>query len=774
MIRITTVLTLLILVSLQYGLSQSDIAIGEWKSHLPYSHARYVTQSEEKIIFGTELSLFTIDKEDQSIEYISKVDGLTETGIQHLDYDPFNNQVIVAYDNSTIDIVSQSEVFPIIDLRENTNFNNRQILDTYVQNAEWMYAATGFGLIQFNLIDREFGFTLDAKQIINNVDGNDDIVLISGEDGVYKLDVLNAVFPNAFSEWEKIENGLPQDYSPLDVLVIGDRSYIVIDNSVFVSNNFTDYVLVYENTDAAFNIRFIKEVPEGWMAGLRGTGFNSKLMVFDNQDTPIDEIGSCVARLRDAEITEDGSVYFADDFDEVRIIDEAGNCMQNIYPGPFNRDASDVSIKDNKVFVASGGVSESFGNNFGRNGIYILEDNEWNNINQDVNPFFRDKDLQMFYQVEAHPSEPIVYIGIFGQGVVEYNYETLEQQLFIDDNTNGALGEQIGNPGAIRITGMTFDDDDNLWVSNFGAANPVAVKSADGPWYNFSVSSDKKVEELIVDDFGYVWVVVAGNTGGVNVIDPGESLADPSDDGPTRFINLNNSEISTGLVNSIAKDLDGAIWVGTAEGVVTFECGSTANESTCLGSKRRVTQDSIVGFLLGSEDVISIEVDGANRKWFGTRNGIFVQDPSGEEEIARFNVENSPLFDNTIKSMRYNPETGEMFIVSNKGIQSIRTETTGAGSRHAAEVIAFPNPVRPEYGGPVAIKGLARDAEVRITDIDGQLVFETDALGGQAIWDTKNLNGNDVAGGVYLVFSSSTGDNFAEPDTYVTKILIVR
>jgi len=118
MIRITTVLTLLILVSLQYGLSQSDIAIGEWKSHLPYSHARYVTQSEEKIIFGTELSLFTIDKEDQSIEYISKVDGLTETGIQHLDYDPFNNQVIVAYDNSTIDIVSQSEVFPIIDLRK--------------------------------------------------------------------------------------------------------------------------------------------------------------------------------------------------------------------------------------------------------------------------------------------------------------------------------------------------------------------------------------------------------------------------------------------------------------------------------------------------------------------------------------------------------------------------------------------------------------------------------------------------------------------------------
>ena len=123
--------------------------------------------------------------------------------------------------------------------------------------------------------------------------------------------------------------------------------------------------------------------------------------------------------------------------------------------------------------------------------------------------------------------------------------------------------------------------------------------------------------------------------------------------------------------------------------------------------------------------------------------------------------------------MAYNDNTGEMFIATDKGIQSLRTETTGARTTHSGNVYAFPNPVRPEYRGEIAIKGLARDAEVKITDIDGQLVYQTTALGGQAIWDGRDLNGMEVSGGVYLVFSVSS-DAFVDPDTAVTKILVVR
>ena len=178
-------------------------------------------------------------------------------------------------------------------------------------------------------------------------------------------------------------------------------------------------------------------------------------------------------------------------------------------------------------------------------------------------------------------------------------------------------------------------------------------------------------------------------------------------------------------------------------------------------------------FLLETEDVQAITVDGANRKWFGTRNGIFVMSPSAEEQIAKFDVDNSPLFDNNIKALEYNPNSGEVFIASNKGLQSFRTETTGSRITHSSNVYAFPNPVTPDYDGPIAIKGLARDAEVKITDIDGQLVFQTEALGGQAIWDGRDQTGRLVSGGVYLVFSSSS-DAFLDPDSFVTKILLVR
>ena len=58
------------------------------------------------------------------------------------------------------------------------------------------------------------------------------------------------------------------------------------------------------------------------------------------------------------------------------------------------------------------------------------------------------------------------------------------------------------------------------------------------------------------------------------------------------------------------------------------------------------------------------------------------------------------------------------------------------------------------YAGPIAINGLVANANVKITDMAGNLVFETTANGGQAIWNGKNKNGEKPSTGVYLVFST--------------------
>ncbi len=746
---------------------QSDIPIGKWKSYLPYNTGLFLTQSAEKIIYGTDLAIFTIDKTDFSIEFITKIDGLSETGIQDLEYDNYNDRLIVSYQNSTIDIVSQSDVFSISNIKETDIFQgDKKIYDTYVQNSNYVYFATGFGIVQYDLQKLEFGFTTDAAQKVSVIDGNEDMLVISADDGAYVLD-LNILTPNFFGAWQRIENGLPPGYESKSVLVLENKVLLATNDKVYLSTNFQDFEEIYNITDIDHEVRFLEKAESGWMLGLRDPSFNSKVIVFDEADVPIQDITDCINRVREAVVDESGRIFFADDWEGIRYKSSiSGPCESDLtFNTPKSQEVSDIDIVDNKVYVASGGVSESFANLFSRQGFYVMEDGQWTNINESNTSYIKTNEVIQHYKIAGHPSLPKVYVGSFWAGLLEYDFESDAFELY--NKLNSPLTEPVGdNPNRVKISGLVFDENENLWISNFGAVKPISVLTAEGIWHSFSIPADTKVTDLIVDDLGLIWIVIGGNSGGIVIMDPGDN---PS----PIFKSSSNSEIPSNTVNSIALDRDGGVWVGTSAGVVLFECGGGLFDNPCNGNKPTVLQDSIGAFLLETEDVLSIEVDGANRKWFGTRNGIFVQSPNAEIQVAKFDVENSPLFDNTIKALEYNPETGEMFIASNKGLQSFRTQTTGSRATHANEVFAFPNPVRPEHSGVIAIKGLATDAEVKITDVDGQLVYHTTALGGQAIWNGKDNKGREVSGGVYLVFSSSS-DGFRDPNSYVTKILIVR
>ena len=178
--------------------------------------------------------------------------------------------------------------------------------------------------------------------------------------------------------------------------------------------------------------------------------------------------------------------------------------------------------------------------------------------------------------------------------------------------------------------------------------------------------------------------------------------------------------------------------------------------------------------MLGDQEIAAIAVDGANRKWIGTKSGLYLQSPTGEDQIAHFTTRNSPLFDNQITTLSYDEISGLMWIGTNKGIISYNSGSTlGAKAHNLSQVYAFPNPVPPGYNDVIGIRGLVEDAIVKITDINGQLVAEIKALGGQAIWDGLDQRGRKISAGVYLVFSSDD-DSFNLPDTFVTKIMVLR
>jgi len=184
-----------------------------------------------------------------------------------------------------------------------------------------------------------------------------------------------------------------------------------------------------------------------------------------------------------------------------------------------------------------------------------------------------------------------------------------------------------------------------------------------------------------------------------------------------------------------------------------------------------VEQDGHFQYLLETEVVTAIAVDGANRKWIGTQKaGVFLMSEDGTEQILHFDENSSPLLSNNITSIAINHETGEVFFGTDKGIISYKsTATKGSDKFKKEDVYAYPNPVREDYEGIIAIKGLVTNAVVKITDISGTLIYETIAEGGQAIWNGKNFNGEKAHTGVYLVFASNEDGS----ETIVTKILVI-
>jgi hypothetical protein len=243
------------------------------------------------------------------------------------------------------------------------------------------------------------------------------------------------------------------------------------------------------------------------------------------------------------------------------------------------------------------------------------------------------------------------------------------------------------------------------------------------------------------------------------------------------YIDPNNgAKDKTTKVNCITADMDGEMWIGTDKGIKVIyslvDAFRSNDGQTSLVECNNIVYDDngILQYLLNSESVLCIMVDGGNRKWIGTeRNGIYVYNSNGSQELFHFTAENSPLLSNRIVSMAQNPLTGEVFIATDRGVVSHKTQST-RGAEEAGALTAFPNPVRPDYTDDIAIRGFVSDSDVRITDVAGNLVKHLKSIGGTAIWDGCNMNREKVKSGVYLIFGSAR-----EGEQNATgKVLIIR
>jgi hypothetical protein len=744
------------------GLTQGGLKIGQWQQHLPYTISKYVAQSSNKVYFSSDWALMALDKENyqESPSFITTIEGLSNTAPEVISFNSLNEALLVSYSDGSFDVVDSEGVRTYNNIRDDANFFNRTINSISMAKDSMAYFATAFGIVEFNVSAEEFGVTVDMGMPVFEVAVLDGFIYATTEDGIFQAVDDPRINLKDLTNWQRLgpESGFPATYICNAIGVYNQKLYLEIDDNLMVWEN--DLLrLVYEATNDR-SLEFISTEGEHMLAGFHcpENNCNGEILIIDEQEQIQKDVQSCVNRLQYAIEDQQGRIWHADLWRGFRVSNpSAGTCDVLRYKTPFAALISDVLVENDKVYLAASLELQSVGT-------AILDQGEWKIYNNTTRNELEGAFTWGHYKVAVHPETGNAFVATFFRGLMEIDLE--DNITFYTDDF-----QMSDDPNAYRIGGLAFDENNNLWMSNHTANNPVIVRRADGTFKNdfIGVPAGVPMHHVVIDRNGYKWYSIDEN--GLFVFDEGD-IDDPTDD-RSKFITSGRSELPNDEVLSLAVDLDGDVWVGTADGAVVFECDPFNENNICVGRKPIVEVEGIAAFLLEGESVLSIMVDGANRKWFGTSNGIFVQSPDGREQVANYNIENAPLFDNTILAMDFNPENGEVFVGTGRGLMSFRSDATGGGIVNSSDIYAFPNPVRPEYEGPIAIKGLVRDANVKITDINGQLVFETRALGGQAIWDGRDFNGRKASSGVYLVYSTNT-QNRQNTDAVVTKILLLK
>lgn len=763
---------------IQQAFAQDDLKIGQWKSYLPYQIGLSVTQSEDKIYYAARYSIKILDKLDNSVELLSKVDGLSDAGMKVIKYDPFNKVLIITYINGNMDLLlDNGQIVNLPFILSSDILGDKEIIDIHIASETKAYFAMGFGLKVLDVKNQEFGDETKAGIRFNGVTTFNGYIYAATDDGLYRIAEEGSNIQD-FDSWERFDqsDGFPADYTVRSIAVYNDQLYLPI-NDVQGENDFLHRITPSGNLKSLYSepgheIRYLTAEGKHLIVGSYCTfitdqgqlkSCNGKVLFYDEEDNVQTFGRDCVNRPRYAIEDENGRIYYADDWDEYRIADGPTEpCPKYSLNSPFSHTIGEIVIDEEDGSVVIGSEVVPPFNNFSSAGLFVYKDNNWsvyNGANIELNG------NRAFYRIAIHPENKKIYIGTRWDGLLEFDGETM-----VNYNRDNSPLLPSADPNRVRVNGLVFDMDNNLWMSNHTAERPICIMKNDGTFTNTLLPiANKELRQMVMDDNGFIWIATDEN--GVYIYDANGTIDDTSDD-RLQWLNAQNSEMPSDRVNCLAVDLDGNVWVGTQEGVVIYECQQGVFEDNCKGTRRIVEVDGIPAYLLETESIRTIAVDGANRKWFGTNNGVFVQSPSGEEQIATFDVTNSPLFDNIISDIAINNQTGEVFIGTGKGLISVKTDALAGGTIHKKSVYAYPNPVHPDYDGPIAIKGFARDSNIKITDVNGQLVYETTALGGQAIWDGRDYNGRKASSGVYLVLGTRTS-NRDTPEAVVTKILFI-
>ncbi len=740
--------------------------IGQWREHLPYNSAIDVTAGDGKVYCATPYSLFSVTIAGNTVERFSRVTGLSETGVSAINYDEGNKKLLIAYSNSNIDIIYRNDIYNVPDIKRSTIIGDKNIYNIYPLGKNY-YLSTGLGVVvidgdRYEVKDSWFIGNGGNQVKVNGFTSDGTYFYAATEEGLKKVARNSPNLAN-YSNWQTVSGGNGLTAGPCNnVLTVQDKIIVQKNDSLFVQNG-TNWSFLYTDTWPFISSNTTEnkiQICERQANGI------SRVVILNADGTVFRTLANtgAVSFPRKA-ILYNNDPWVADQFASLSRFGASFSYEQYILNSPQATASGEMVVYNNIFYATAGSVNDAWNYQYNGDGIYTFKEGSWNNINR--YRYNQIDTLLDYLTIAIDKRDETIWAGSYGGGLLHIKpgpvFEIFEQN---------NLGVTVGDPGSYRVAGLAFDRENNLWISNFGSGQQLRVRKNDGSWKAITVPFslfENALSQIVIDDNSYKWIVAPlGN--GLICYDHGTSVDNTNDDKWRRYTGgAGNGNLPNNEVLCVAKDKNGFIWVGTSDGIGVIQCPlDIFSAQTCEAVLPVVPNGNFAGFLFKGQQVRSIAVDGADRKWVATKNGVFLISASGEKVIYQFTEDNSPLLSSDVKKITIDGKTGEVYFATAKGICSFRSTATEGGERNE-DILIFPNPVPPGYSGTIGIKGLVNNAIVKITELDGRLVYQTRALGGQAIWDGRNYKGQRISSGVYLVLVSDDG----KKERTATKIFFI-
>ena len=781
LLRLLSISIIFSLFFLRVAAQNTSIAIGEWRDHTPFNKAVDVAEGRDGTIYcANQFGLFTYSKNDGELNILSRLKELSDLEIRTIRFDQSTGVLLIAYENSNIDIIySDKSVVNLPDIKQKNIIGGKHINSILFIGGN-AYLGCEFGIVVIDISRREVKDTYyighdGTTTVVNGIAFDGTYLLAATDSGIYKALYTDPNIFN-FNAWTRDSNMSEPDANYTSATSLNGKFYAVKTNTdfgkdtVLVNDNNQWTPLITDATEGAFIDSYNNNL-------IYRNGY--KIVTLDATGNQLREVNIFMytnAEIRRGFVDAAGNFWVAD-FKNGLVWQKPDNSIQTIYPnGPRSESVWAMAGSNGRLWVASGALSGDAPNYNIKDGVSRFAENTWSTFDCTNDPIYQQLCVSGSKSVVCVALDPKdadhAFVGTWGSGLLEYRKDG---GVNLYTESNSALHSVNLLPGYILVGGVAYDADENLWAVAGGNPNGISVMKKDGTWQSFVIPdisfASFGLYSLVVDDYGQKWFIArsGASTGeGLGVFKE-EDLSNPNNG---YFKRLTDREGSGALphifVRSLAKDKDGSIWIGTDKGVgVVYNPGNVFTGGNYDAQKVILQQDGYNQYLLETEIVTSIAVDGANRKWFGTYSGgAFLMSPDGTHQIHNFNKDNSPLPSNSIISIAIDDLTGEVFFGTDKGIISYRSDATEGGEA-CGNYYVFPNPVRHEYHGPVAIRGLIANADVKIADIAGNVVFHTKANGGEAIWNGNNFNGERAQTGVYIVYVTNEDGS----QTCTTKML---